>query len=96
MKNPYNILKIPILSEKSTKLRDERNQYVFEVHPEANKVEIKEAVEKIFEVKVLKVNTQVRRGKMKRTLRITGKRANRKFAVVTLKQGDTIPIHEGV
>ena len=96
MKSPYAILKMPILSEKSTQLRDRENKFVFEVFPESNKIEIKDAVEKVFEVTVLSVNTYIRRGKMKRVMRIFGKRMNRKYAVVTLKPGDTISLHEGV
>ena len=96
MKSPYQVLKRPILSEKSSKLRDNNNQFVFEVYPDTNKIQIKDAVEKVFEVKVLSVNPYVRRGKIKRYLRLTGRKSNRKFAVVTLKAGDTISLHECV
>lgn len=96
MKNLQQVLKTPVLSEKSTMLRDDKNQYVFEVHPDANKIEIKSAIESLFDVKVLQVNTHIRRGKIKRAMRMTGKRANRKYAVVSLKPGDSISLHEGV
>ena len=96
MKNLQQVLKTPVLSEKSTALRDNQNQYVFEVHPDANKIEIKSAIESVFDVKVLKVNTHIRRGKIKRVMRVTGKRANRKYAIVSLKPGDSISFHEGL
>lgn len=84
------VLRRPVaLTEKATKLK-ERNQVVFEVVRAANKSEIKQAVESLFGVKVLSVNTMLYRGKERRMGRGYGKLHNWKKAVVTLKEGDTI------
>lgn len=86
----------PIISEKSYSLLDE-NAYTFLVHPDATKPEIKDAIEEIFNVKVTKVNTLNRKGKRKRSGRTWnfGTRANRKRAIVTLAEGNSIEIFEG-
>ena len=91
----YSVLKRPLLTEKGQELREREEQYLFEVAPEANKVEIKKAVEKLFGVHVQTVNTQWVRGKMKRVGRHVGKRANWKKAIVTLREGDAIDLFEG-
>ena len=91
MKDPRDIILSPVVSEKSYSALD-NSVYTFVVHPEANKTEIKDAVQRIFEVKVLKVNTMWRRGKQKRTRYTMGQRAAQKRAVVTLAEGDTIEI----
>jgi large subunit ribosomal protein L23 len=85
----------PIVSEKSYGLLDQ-NVYVFQVHTEANKIEIRQAVEEIFGVKVARVNTLNREGKRKRNRRkmTFGKRANTKRAMVTLKGDDRIDLFE--
>jgi large subunit ribosomal protein L23 len=85
-----------IISEKGTVLRDEQNCYVFKVHPSANKIEIKKAIEKAFSVKVLDVKTINMKGKTKRLGRYQGRRSDWKKAIVKLKQGDTIEIFESV
>jgi len=86
----HHIIKRPIaLTEKATRLR-EQNQVIFEVAPEANKIQIREAVEELFSVKVAEVNTLVQRGKMKRMGRELAKRRNWKKAIVTLQQGNEI------
>ena len=91
---PADIIKRPIaLTEKAARLK-EANQVVFEVAIAANKIEIKTAVESLFSVKVTDVNTLIQRGKVKRVGRALGKRPNWKKAVVTLKQGETIPLFE--
>ena len=90
MKNPRQIIDRALLSEKSVSQHEKANQYVFKVAIDANKIEIKQAVEDIFNVSVKKVTTAVRRGKMKRFGRYYGKRANWKRAVVTLEQGESI------
>ena len=85
------VLRRPIaLTEKATRLREEANQVIFEVSREANKIQIKEAVQKLFNVKVKSVNTQVYRGKDRRMGRGYGKMQNWKKAIVTLKAGESI------
>ena len=85
MRDPHDIIKKPILTEKSYDgLADKK--YVFEVEKTANKTEIKQAIEQIFGVKVAKVNTLVTMGKMKRMGRTQGRRSDIKKAYVTLKK----------
>jgi large subunit ribosomal protein L23 len=91
MKDPRDIILAPVVSEKSYGSLD-NGVYTFVVHPDANKTEIKDAVQRIFEVKVLKVNTMWRKGKQKRTRYTLGTRASQKRAVVTLVEGDSIEI----
>jgi large subunit ribosomal protein L23 len=91
-----DIIRRPLVTEKSTGLIGEHNQYTFEVAPGANKTEIKMAVETIFKVKVLSVNTVHQPGKTKRQGRFVGKTSAVKKAVVTLKPGDRIEVFEGV
>ncbi|WP_017603884.1 50S ribosomal protein L23 [Nocardiopsis alkaliphila] len=81
----------PVISEKSYGLMDE-NKYTFIVRPDANKTQIKIAIEKIFEVKVTGVNTINRKGKRKRTRFGYGKRPDTKRAIVSLAEGDRIDI----
>jgi large subunit ribosomal protein L23 len=109
MLSPQMIIKRPLLTEKSTQLREtggsdlsraEDEEYaqkvVFEVAREANKIQIRQAVEKLFRVTVTDVHTMVVRGKRKRLGRFVGRRPSTKKAVVTLKAGDTIEFFEGV
>jgi large subunit ribosomal protein L23 len=84
--DPRDILLAPVISEKSYGLLDE-DKYTFIVRPDANKTQIKIAVEKVFGVKVASVNTLNRQGKRKRTRAGFGKRADSKRAVVTLREG---------
>ena len=95
MKDPRDILKKPVVTEKSTSLLQD-NKYTFVVDPRANKTEIKQAVEKTFKVKVEKVNTMNVKGKIKRVRRIPGRTPDTKKAIVTLKKGDKIEIFEGM
>ena len=88
-----DVILAPIVSEKSYSLI-EGNAYTFEVHPRANKTEIKQAVEAIWNVHVTKVNTMNRKGKRKRFRFTQGKRPDSKRAVVTLREGDRIEIFE--
>lgn len=91
-----SVIRKPIISEKAY-ANYERNVYAFDVRPDANKIEIKNSIEKIFEVKVATVRTMNRRGKRSRNRR-TGhwnSRPDRKFAIVTLVAGDKIEIFEG-
>ena len=93
MKSPRDVIIRPVVSEKSY-AGLEANRYTFLVHPEANKTEIKEAIQKIWNVQVVGVNTMTRKGKVKRSRYVTGRRADQKRAVVTLASGDSIEIFE--
>ena len=90
----YSILKKPLLTEKGLVERDNNNRYGFVVAKDASKGEIKTAVEKIFNVTVVKINTISVRGKMHRMGRFEGKRPDYKKAFVTLKEGDKIDVVE--
>ena len=92
--DPRDVLLAPVISEKSYGLIDE-NKYTFLVHPDANKTQIKIAVEKVFNVKVTSVNTINRAGKRKRTRFGVGKRNDTKRAVVSLAAGDRIDLFGG-
>ena len=88
---PEHIIRRPIiLTEKSSLLRDQSNKVIFEVHPDANKIQIKGAIESLFKVGVVDVNTLVMRGKERRMGRGYARLRNWKKAVVTLKPGDEI------
>jgi len=92
----YGVLLSPVITEKSSMAAGNRNHFVFKVDDRATKVEIKAAVERIFKVKVDSVNTARFLGKVKRTVRSVGRRAGFKKAYVTLKEGYTIDIVEGL
>lgn len=92
----YKIIRSPIVSEKSTDLKGNYNQLTFKVAMDANKIEIKKAVEEIFGVHVMGVRTMHVLGKKKRLGRMMGKRADWKKAVVKLKEGNSIDFFEGV
>ena len=92
--NPYNILTRPLLTERSTILKEKHNQYVFEVIPPASKPEIKRAVEQLFKVKVDKVRTMNVLGQDKRMGRSIGKRPDWKKAIVTPGEGQKIDLVE--
>jgi len=92
----HQIIKKALITEKSTIARDAVNQYNFEVHVNANKIEVGRAVEKIFKVKVMNVRVMNVIGKRKRTGRITGQRRSWKKAIVTLAPGNRIEAMEGV
>ncbi len=94
MRDHRDVLLAPVVSEKSYGLLDE-NKYTFIVAPDANKTEIKIAVEKVFGVKVLSVNTLNRKGKRKRTKVGFGKRNDTKRAIVHVAAGDRIDIFGG-
>lgn len=95
VKDAYKILRRPLITEKSTSLNALNNVVVFEVDRTANKDEIKRAVQQIFNVTVLNVNTARFIGKIKRVGRHTGKRSDWKKAIVTIKKGDKIEFFEG-
>jgi large subunit ribosomal protein L23 len=90
MKATKDILEFPWMTEKSTAIRTTSNQYVFKVKTTANKIEIKQAIEARFQVRVEGVNTINVQGKLKRTRGILGRRNAWKKAVVRLVEGDTI------
>ena len=90
-----DILIKPVISEKANMLR-EQNKYVFVVHPDANKIQIKEAVEALFKVKVIGCTTMNVLGKMKRLRGRPGRTASYKKAIVRLSEGETIAAFEGV
>ena len=92
--NPYNVIVRPILTERSTMLKEKQNQYIFEVRPDATKPDIRHAIEEIFKVKVLGVRTMNVRGKFRRFGRSEGQRPDWKKAVVTLGQGQKIDLVE--
>lgn len=91
--DPRDVILAPVVSEKSYGLID-NNAYTFQVHPEANKTEIRQAVETIWDVKVLSVNTINRKGKTKRFRFTQGRRADTKRAIVKLREGDKIDLFE--
>jgi large subunit ribosomal protein L23 len=95
MSNVYEILERPLITEKSSSLLQAHNHVTFKVKRDANKTQIKEAVQKIFNVTVLDVNTSVVKGKWKRFGRTVGKTKNWKKAIVLLKAGDKIDAFEG-
>lgn len=96
MRDPRAVVRRALISEKGTVLREAANQYYFEVDPGANKIEIKHAVQRIFNVKVKNVRTMTMPGKAKRMGRYSGHRPDWKRAVVTLEAGQTIPLFEEV
>ena len=91
--DPRDVIIRPVVSEKSYSLL-ENNAYTFLVHADANKTEIRQAIEEIWDVKVVKVNTINRKGKKKRFRFVEGRRPDSKRAVVTLAEGDRIEIFE--
>jgi len=95
MTDPRDVILRPVVSEKSYGLLD-HGVYTFIVRPDANKIEIRQAVEQIFDVRVTNVNTLNRKGKRKRNRKkpTFGKRADTKRAIVTLAEGDRIPLFE--
>jgi large subunit ribosomal protein L23 len=108
MRSPQTIIKRPLLTEKGTRLRESggntvvpeaeelKQKLMFEVARDANKIEIRNAVKKLFNVEVQDVRTILVRGKMKRIGRFAGMRPHWKKAIVTLKAGQTIELFEGV
>lgn len=95
MKDLRDVIKRPVITEKSMALMGE-NKYTFLVDPNANKIEIRQAVEKLFNVKVDKVNTMWVRGKTRRVRNRAGRTPDAKKAIVKLKQGYKIELFEGM
>ncbi len=96
MRNPHDIIRRPVITEKATDAKELLNKITFAVDTKANKLEIKQAVEKIFKVGVAKVNVLNVKGKVKRIGKNVGKRPGWKKAVITLKEGDTIEVFDQV
>jgi large subunit ribosomal protein L23 len=89
------VVKRPLITEKAERNREAARSFAFEVHREATKIQVKQAVEKLFNVHVLAVRTAIARGKNKRVGKNSGRRPNWKKAFVTLKDGETIALFEG-
>ena len=96
MRDPRSIVRKALITEKGTALRELRNQYHFEVARDANKIEIRHAIETIFSVKVQEVRTMQLRGKVKRQGRYLGKRSDWKKAIVTLRPEQKIELFEQI
>jgi large subunit ribosomal protein L23 len=96
MRSPREIIVRPVVTERSTALGDEQDAFTFIVAEDANKIEIRRAVEELFDVKVQSVNTMRYRGKVRRVGRSTGKRASFKKAIVKLVEGERIDVYEGI
>lgn len=94
MKDLSKVIKRPMITEQGAMMREMYNQYIFQVAPEANKLEIRQAVEHFFGVKVTQVRTMNYRGKIKRMGRHSGKRADWKKAIVTLAKDDSIDLFD--
>jgi large subunit ribosomal protein L23 len=95
MRSPREVIIRPVMTEKSMRQKEEQNTVTFRVRPDANKVEIRSAVETVFNVKVASVRTAAYEGKLKRMGRHQGRRADWKKAIVTLQPGHKIELVEG-
>ena len=91
----YDIIVSPVITEKAT-MASEFNQVIFRVAPNATKPQVKESVEKLFDVKVKAVNTLIRKGKTKRFRGIAGRQSDFKKAIVTLEEGHSIDVTTGL
>ncbi len=96
MRDPRQVVIRPIITEKSSAGLADENQYTFEVAGDANKHEIKHAIQRLFSVHVRRVRTSRQRGKWRRRGAHIGKQPNWKKAVVTLAEGETIEVFEGI
>lgn len=96
MINYYDMITRPVVTEKTTEQKERDNQITFEVNPKTNRIEVKRAIENIFNVKVETVRTMNIKGKVKRRGRVVGKRKNWKKAIVTLMPGQRIDFFDGV
>lgn len=96
MRDPRHVIVRPVVTERSTELADDRGAYTFIVNKDANKIEIKKAVETLFDVKVKDVRTANYRGKWRRVGQAYGQKAAYKKAVVTLAEGQRIDVYEGI
>jgi large subunit ribosomal protein L23 len=96
MRSPREIIVRPVVTERSTMLGEDKDAFTFIVAEDANKIEIRRAIEELFEVKVRSVNTMRYRGKLRRVGRSTGRRPGFKKAIVTLAEGERIDVYEGI
>lgn len=96
MNDAYKIIKRPVITEKANLAKEEQNHLVFEVDRDANKVDIRRAIEELFDVRVIQIQTMVVPGKVKRQGRHWGKTPKWKKAVVKLAAGDSIDFFEGM
>lgn len=90
--NIFEIVKKPVVSERATMLNQKLKKLVLEVHPQANKMQIKEAIQRLFNVQVDKVNTLNRMGKTRRVRRVIVQGSTKKHVIVTLKEGYTVDL----
>jgi large subunit ribosomal protein L23 len=90
-----DVVKRPLITEKNERAREAARQFAFEVHRDATKIQVKQAVEKLFNVHVIQVRTAIARGKNRRVGRSVGQRPSWKKAFVTLRDGETIALFEG-
>jgi large subunit ribosomal protein L23 len=95
MRGPEQVIRAPLISEKGSLLVETSNQVLFKVRPDANKIEVKKAVESLFKVKVVKVRMARYLGKLRRVGRNMGRRPEWKKAYVTLREGDKIDFFGG-
>lgn len=95
-KDIHSILRRPLVTEKTTFLKEDNNQVAFQVRKDANKIEIRKAVEKLLGVQVSSVNTLVNRGKSKRVGKSNGRRSNWKKAIVTLQPGEDVEFFDAL
>ena len=96
MRDPRQVIKLALLTEKGTRLKTEQNEYAFMVDRDSNKVEIRQAVESLFKVKVKEVRTMIQHGKIKTFGRYKGPRPDWKKALVRLAKDNKIELFEGV
>jgi large subunit ribosomal protein L23 len=95
MPTKFEVVVKPLITEKTSAAYQDRGEYTFEVHPDASKPQIRQAIEELFGVKVTNVWTSNQRGKEKRMGKSAGRRPNWKKAIVKLREGDTIEVFEG-
>lgn len=95
MRNIHSIIKRPLFTEKGSNLKETENKLLVEVDGDANKIEIKKAMEEIFKVKIKKIATINEKGKWKRYGRSVGKTSGKKKAIITLKKGEKLDFIEG-
>jgi large subunit ribosomal protein L23 len=95
MPTKFEVIVKPLITEKTSAAYQDRGEYTFEVHPDASKPQIRQAIEELFGVKVTDVWTSNVRGKEKRMGKSAGRRPNWKKAIVRLREGDTIEVFEG-
>ncbi len=96
MRDPREVVIRPLVTERTTELGEEQNAYTFIVSKDANKIEIRHAIERLFSVKVASVNTLNYRGKWRRVGRSLGRRPGYKKAIVKLAEGERIDVYEGI